>query len=192
MLTTSTIFFGMKWELVRRSTNWRLLRSFHSTASIFMPSAQWTPPLARKRFRHSDGARIGEAGYLRRGSSCARAKRNIDFHRRVDFAEFADEVRDGWSDVLNASHYRTAHATESFTTYSMFFAPTRITGWAGRNGRIASLHPGRWNDGVAFAAFRRSSAALGGLFFRVHAFRRLARRCVRAARCGARPEQVLL
>ncbi|MBZ5636432.1 MAG: hypothetical protein LAO55_25185 [Acidobacteriia bacterium] len=31
-----------------------------------------------------------------------------------DFAEFAAEIRDGWSDVLIASHYRTAHATRIF------------------------------------------------------------------------------
>ena len=31
-----------------------------------------------------------------------------------DFAEFADEVRDGWSDVLVTSHYRTSHAARIF------------------------------------------------------------------------------
>ena len=71
-----------------------------------------------------------------------------------DFAEFTDEVRDGWSDVLIASHYRTAHATRIFhnildvlRTYE-----NHGLGWT------------KWSDRVFYTLDDGATASLSQLF----------------------------
>jgi hypothetical protein len=78
----------------------------------------------------------------------------LNLTNACNFAEFADEVRDGWSDVLIASHYRTAHATRIFhnildvlRTYE-----NHRLGWA------------KWSDRVFYTLDDGATASLSQLF----------------------------
>lgn len=71
-----------------------------------------------------------------------------------DFAEFAGEVRSGWSDVLVASHYRTAHAVRIVRNILDVLRPyeNHGLGWT------------KWPDRVFYTPREGKTASLSQLF----------------------------
>ena len=77
------------------------------------------------------------------------------------FAEFASEIRGGWSDVLLASHYRTSHATRVFHNVLDVFRTYEHhqMGWTDWSDRVFyTLHDGTttslsqlWENGPPFS-----------------------------------------
>jgi hypothetical protein len=73
------------------------LRPWKENASVIRLARDWAKPAISGGDRHA-----------------LEPNATLNLTNASSFAEFADEVRGGWSDVLVTSHYRTCHATRVF------------------------------------------------------------------------------
>ena len=73
------------------------LRPWQENTSVIRLARDWAKPVISGGDRHA-----------------LEPNATLNLTNACDFAEFADEVRSGWSDVLVTSHYRTSHATRIF------------------------------------------------------------------------------
>jgi hypothetical protein len=152
------------------------LRPWRENASVIRLARDWAKPAISGGDRHA-----------------LEPNAILNLTNALDFGEFAADVRDGWSDVLITSHYRTSHATRIFhniVDVLRTYENHRLgwTNWADRvfynlpDGSIASLSQ-LWGSRPPFAV---------GMFtgFMHFAGQPPLRHALRAAALGA--EQVFL